>query len=85
MRDVRGEKVFEIEIDRASCMGSGNCAFWAPGVFEVGDDGVAVVVDAKKASVESVMRAVEGCPTQSILLRTEGDTVPDGDPAGTAL
>ena len=25
-------------------MGSGNCVFWAPGVFDLDDDGVAVVV-----------------------------------------
>jgi len=25
----------EIKIDREACMGSGNCSFWAPGVFDL--------------------------------------------------
>jgi ferredoxin len=33
----------EVEIDREACMGSGNCMFWAPDVFDLDDDGVAVV------------------------------------------
>src|SRR5438093_5277180 len=34
----------EIHIDREKCMGSGNCSYWAPGVFDLDDDGIAVVV-----------------------------------------
>ncbi len=33
-----------VVVDRDACMGSGNCAFWAPGVFDLDDDGIAVVV-----------------------------------------
>jgi len=25
-------------------MGSGNCSFWAPGVFDLNDDGIAIVL-----------------------------------------
>ncbi|MDQ1448653.1 MAG: 4Fe-4S single cluster domain, partial [Actinomycetota bacterium] len=25
----------DISIDRDACMGSGNCSFWAPGVFDL--------------------------------------------------
>ena len=35
----------EVEIDREVCMGSGNCVYEAPGVFDLDDDGVAFVVD----------------------------------------
>ena len=35
----------EIQIDRDACMGSGNCSFWAPGVFDLDDDGIAIVLD----------------------------------------
>ncbi len=28
-----------IEIDRDKCVGSGNCVFWAPGTFDLDDDG----------------------------------------------
>ena len=64
--------MLDIRIDRGSCMGSGNCAFWAPEVFEVADDGVAVVLDVEDARLEDVRRAVDGCPTQSISVWSDG-------------
>jgi ferredoxin len=62
----------EIKIDRESCMGSGNCSFWAPGVFDLDDDGIAIVLDAAGADDEKIVLAAQGCPTQAI-------TVFDGD------
>lgn len=60
-----------IEIDREACMGSGNCQFWAPGVFEIDDDGIAVVVDPTAAPEDRIMLAVDGCPTKAITVSTE--------------
>jgi ferredoxin len=60
-----------IEISAEKCMGSGNCLFWAPGVFELGDDGISFVVDPDAATDRQVMQAAEGCPTQAITV-TEG-------------
>jgi ferredoxin len=57
---------FRIEIDRDACMGSGNCQFWAPGVFDLDDDGIAVVLDPNAAPEEKIALAVEGCPTKAI-------------------
>lgn len=57
-----------IEINREKCMGSGNCLFWAPGVFELGDDGVAFIVDPTAATQRQIEQAAEGCPTQAIAL-----------------
>ena len=31
-------------------MGSGNCSFWAPGVFDLDDDGIAIVLDPAGAA-----------------------------------
>ena len=58
----------EIAIDREACMGSGNCSFWAPGVFDLDDEGIAIVVDAGAAPVEKVRLAEQGCPTRAIAL-----------------
>jgi len=57
-----------IEINREACMGSGNCQFWAPGVFEIDDDGIAVVVDPTAAPEDKIVLAVDGCPTKAITL-----------------
>jgi ferredoxin len=60
-----------IEIDREKCMGSGNCGFWAPGVFDLDDDGIAYVVDPEGESEDKIRLAVEGCPTQAISILPE--------------
>ena len=63
----------DIKIDREACMGSGNCSFWAPGVFDLDDDGIAVVIDANGADDEKIVLAAQGCPTQAIAI-FDGDT-----------
>jgi ferredoxin len=60
-----------IEIDRERCMGSGNCEYWAPAVFKVGDDGVAIVLDPDGAPEDRIVLAAEGCPTSAIVLERE--------------
>jgi ferredoxin len=55
-----------IEIDANKCMGSGNCSFWAPGTFDLGDDGVAFVKDEAGDDEEKIVLAAQGCPTQAI-------------------
>lgn len=65
----------EIRIDRDSCMGSGNCSFWAPGVFDLDDEGIATVVDPDAAPEEKIVSAAQGCPTQAISLWRDGERV----------
>jgi ferredoxin len=47
-------------------MGSGNCVYWAPTVFDVADDMVATVVGDPDANAERVHVAAEHCPTNAI-------------------
>lgn len=63
----------EVTIDRDTCMGSGNCSFWAPGVFDLDDDGIAYVVDLAAASEEKIVLAAQGCPTQAIRVMKAGE------------
>ena len=65
----------EIEVDRELCMGSGNCSFWAPGVFDLDDDGIAVVLDPDAQPEEKIVLAAQGCPTQAITLTRAGERV----------
>ncbi len=62
-----------IEINREVCMGSGNCSFWAPGVFDLDDDGIAILVDIEAAPEEKIVLAAQGCPTQAITLVKDGE------------
>ena len=66
----------EIRINRETCVGSGNCSFWAPGVFDLDDDGIAIVLDATAAPDDKIVLAAQGCPTQAITLTRDGQPVP---------
>ena len=65
----------EIHIDRDACMGSGNCAFWAPGVFDLDDDGIAIVIDTDASPEEKIVLAAHGCPTQAITVSKDGERI----------
>jgi ferredoxin len=57
---------FRVEIDANVCIGSGTCEAIDPSVFEVGDDGVAVLVEGAAADEETLRRAAESCPSGAI-------------------
>lgn len=59
-----------IVVDRARCTGIGICESIAPDHFEVGDDGVLILLragfdDADRADVET---AVRSCPAKALAL-----------------
>jgi ferredoxin len=60
--ELRGKAV----IDREACMGSGNCVYWAPAVFDLDDDGIAIVVGEIAGNEELVRVAIVNCPTAAI-------------------
>ena len=64
-----------IEINREVCMGSGNCSFWAPGVFDLDDDGIAIVTDPEGEPEDKVVLAGQGCPTQAIAIFRDGEKI----------
>jgi ferredoxin len=65
----------EIEINRDACMGSGNCSFWAPGVFDLDDEGIAVVLDPTAQPEDKIILAGQGCPTQAISIVKDGEKI----------
>jgi ferredoxin len=67
--------MLEIKIDRDVCMGSGNCSFWAPGVFDLDDDGIAIVTDPAGAPEDKIILAAQGCPTQAIAILRDGEKI----------
>ena len=65
----------EVEVDRAVCMGSGNCVFEAPGAFELDDDGIAVPVNPDAVSEDRLIDTARVCPTSAISVRRDGEKV----------
>jgi len=66
-----------ITTDRDRCIGSGNCAFYAPSTFDLDDELKVIVVeggaDASLDRAEDIRAAVEGCPVNALGLTEEGD------------
>ena len=58
-----------IEVDRGTCIGSGNCAHHAPATFDLDDDLRVVVLDPDGDPPEKIRVAADGCPTRSITIR----------------
>jgi ferredoxin len=60
----------KITLDRAQCMGHGQCELFAPGVFKIGDDDIVEQVRAIDASdpadLEAVRIAAQNCPERAI-------------------
>ena len=59
-----------VEVDRGRCASTGGCEALAPEVFEMGDDGVLVVLEPEpdRADLPDVRNAVAGCPTRALTL-----------------
>jgi ferredoxin len=68
-RAKTGRAGFRVSVDRSVCQTHGQCAFFAPEVFVLTEDGEleydAFPVESLRESVEE---AVQGCPTQAITL-----------------
>jgi ferredoxin len=58
----------KITVDRDRCVGSAYCQRIAPGVFDLGDDGIAVVLDADVTGprAAAVRDAEAECPSMAI-------------------
>jgi ferredoxin len=65
----------DVKIDWDRCMGSGNCVFWAPGTFDLSEDGHAVVTDVGATDEDRLRIAAEGCPVGAISLWRDGREV----------
>jgi ferredoxin len=59
-----------VAVEANTCIGAGQCALFAPEVFDV-QDGVARVLDATPGPQlhEAVLDAADACPVQAVLLR----------------
>jgi ferredoxin len=61
-------RTLRVWIDRSTCIGSESCVRLAPGTFQMGDDGVAHVIDPGGDEAERLRLAARSCPTGAIFI-----------------
>jgi len=61
----------QIRVDRALCIGSGDCVDTAPEVFQLDEEEKAVVIDPHGAPLEEVLEAAGNCPVTAIFVADE--------------
>ncbi|MEV6807418.1 ferredoxin [Streptomyces sp. NPDC017248] len=61
----------DIEIDKDVCIGAGQCALAAPGVFTQDDDGYSALLPGSEEGVGDPMvrEAARACPVSAITVR----------------
>jgi ferredoxin len=67
----------EIRVDRTLCMGSGQCAWYAPNTFDQDDETIAIVIDPAGDPAEAIETAVTSCPTQALSFAARADDAGD--------
>jgi ferredoxin len=75
--ELSAQNRIQVTVDRALCIGSGDCVDTAPDVFQLDDEDKAVVVDPDGAPVDDVIGAAGNCPVSAIFVVGEsGDLYP---------
>lgn len=66
----------KVRVDRALCSGMADCTMLAPTVFELDEEGKAVVLDPASVDDETLLEAAQSCPVGAIILEDdEGNQV----------
>ncbi len=69
--ELSPENQIRIEVDRALCIGSGDCVDTAPEVFELDAEDKARVIDPDGAPTDVVVEAAGNCPVTAIFVYDE--------------
>lgn len=74
MSDV---KIGKVEVNKDLCIGSASCVAIAPDLFELDDDGKAIVkADAIYDDVIQVLDSAQSCPVDAIIVYdTDGNQI----------
>ena len=60
-----------VRVDRELCLGAGNCVAIAPSVFQLDEEGKAIVLDLTSVDEDTLLEAAESCPFDAIIVEDE--------------
>jgi ferredoxin len=67
---TRGDSLdLEVVIDRERCIGSQNCVHHLPAMFQIDDEGLAIIIAHSEASAVELDLVARDCPTEAIQVR----------------
>jgi ferredoxin len=61
----------KVRIDRDLCIGVGNCAAFAPTVFELDQENKAVVLDPSSVDDNTLLEAAKSCTENAIIVEDD--------------
>jgi ferredoxin len=64
--DERTVLGLRVRIDRALCVGFGDCITAAPSAFRLDDDGIVVFADPESVARTLLVHACESCPVDAL-------------------
>ena len=77
MAKLSAQNRVAITVDRALCIGSGDCVDTAPDVFQLDEEDKAIVVDPDGAPLDDIVAAAGNCPVGAIFVTgADGDLYP---------
>ena len=61
----------KVILDRAKCMGHGQCLLFASEFFELDDDGIAILLNEHpdESQRSNVLDAIRACPVRAITMK----------------
>ena len=61
----------KVKVDREACIGDETCVAIAPDIFEMDDEGIAVVLQSNPGDEDLAREAAESCPVDAIILEDD--------------
>jgi ferredoxin len=59
---------YKVEVINNKCIGAASCAAIAPGVFELNEENIAVVISQDGDDDDTKLLAAQSCPTSAIIV-----------------
>lgn len=59
---------YKVEVIRSKCISAGSCEVIAPNVFELDEEGIAIVVSQDGNTDDEKLLAAQSCPTNAIIV-----------------
>lgn len=59
---------YKIKVDRELCIGAASCVALAPEIFEMDNQGIAIITDPDGSLYGAMLQAAQSCPTNAIII-----------------